>query len=219
MQKLTFQFWLDIPLVFKVARQVDQRITDKAKIAQKLKVGIDKARCFVRWAQLLGLVRAKQPRGTNLHTADLYSTLLQLGESDQDTLELIYFIICKRHLITSFLVNDVAYPRRASGFAVQEAHRLIKERSQEFEASSSTLKTQVTRHLKGLIHRNGFGGLGLIRRREREERKQRDGYYVVTPFEPSLLVAAYIIYTNWPSHTAKVAISEIVSGRNSMGRR
>lgn len=217
MQKLSFQFWLDIPLVFRVARQVDMGVTDRAKIAQELEVGMDKALCFLRWAQLLGLIKVEESKEPNLHITDLCSTILQLGERDQDTLQLIYFTACKRHLITSFLVNDVAYPQRASGFAVEEAHRLIEERSQEFKASLSTLKTQVTRHLKGLIHRNGLGNLGLIRRVERIERKQRNRY-VVTPFEPSPLVAAYIIYTSWPPNTAKVAIKEIVSGRNSLGR-
>ena len=35
---------------------------------------------------------------------------------------------------------------------------------------------------------------------------------------PGRLVAAYIIYVSWPPNTAKVAIDEILSGRNSLGR-
>lgn len=185
-------------------------ITDKAEIAQQLEVGVDKALCFLRWAQLLRLIGVKQSREATLRTTGFYTALLQLGERKRDALGLIYFTACKWHLITSFLVNDVAYPRRASGFTVGEAHHLIEERSKEFEASLSTLKTQVTRHLRGLIHRKGFGKLGLIR-------KGKTRYYI-TPFEPNPFVCAYIIYTNWPPNTAKVAIKEIVSGRNSVGR-
>lgn len=210
MQRLTFQFWLDIPFVFQVARIVDRGVIDEAEVARQLKVGVDKARPFLRWAQLLGLLEEEQSKEANLRTTDLYKILLQLGKKEQDTLELIYFITCKRHLITAFLVNDVAYPRRFSGFTREEARYLIEERSQEFKAKLSTLKSQASRHLRGLIHRKGFGNLGLI--------QKRGTRYSIASFEPNPLIAAYIIYTNWPPNTAKVAISQIVSGSNSVGR-
>lgn len=112
----------------------------------------------------------------------------------------------------------MAYHNRHRGFSGEDARESIKDHADRFGASLATLKNQVTRHLKTLVHGRGFGNLGVVRKATVSEGTALRGEYTVTSVEPSPLASAYMIYANWPSNTAKVAISEIVSGRNSVGR-
>jgi len=217
--KLSFQFRLDIPFAFAVARQVALGVYDKAAIARELHVGVDKAACFLRWVELLGLARAvTQPDGRSFLVTGFHDALRQVGEMSLTSLELLYWVTCRRHMITSFLINEVAYHNRHRGFSREDARELIKDHTDRFGVSLATLKNQVTRHLATLVHRRGFGNLGVVRKAIAREGTALGGEYMVTPLEPDPLAAAYVICANWPPHTAKVAISEIVSGRNSVGR-
>lgn len=219
MQKLSFQFRLDIPFAFAVAGQIGLGLSDKASIARELRVGVDKAACFLRWVELLGLaVTTPGPDPRSLVVTGLHGALQQVGETSHISLQLLYSITCRRHVITSFLINEVAYRNRYRGFSGEEARELIRDYAGGFHASLRTLKNQVTRHLKSLVHRRGFGNLGLVRKAAAGERAALRREYTVTPLEPNPLVAAHVVYANWPSSTAKVAISQIVSGRNSVGR-
>jgi len=218
-QKLSFQFGLDIPFAFAVARQVALGVFDKAAIARELRVGVDKAACFLRWVELLALTRAVVgPGGRSFLVTGFHDALQQVGEMSLTSLELLYAVTCRRHMITSFVINEVAYHNRHRGFSREDACESIKDYADQFHASLPTLKNQVTRHLKSLVHRRGFGNLGVVRKAAAGEGIALRGEYTITPLEPDPLAAAYVIYANWPSHTAKVAISETVSGRNSVGR-
>ncbi len=209
MQKMSIPFKLDLMLLGKILDAVLGGVTTCEDVARPLGIGEPKVRFFCYWGMVLKLVESKEATEFPYRVTEMYSRLS--GHlTDFSIQQVLYSLACSNHMILSFIVNDFAWGRFAKATFSFSPVELRKEASTALGLSEESLKRQIPIHLGTLTGRNGFGNLGLIKKRRAE--------YVLCPLQPDPLVAAHIIYTNWPSHTAKVAISEIVSGRNSVGR-
>jgi hypothetical protein len=100
-----------------------------------------------------------------------------------------------------------------TGFTVEELGGNLIESGVLSGISEKNVKKAINTTLNSLTGLTGLKSLGLI-----QKAAGRTNWYGIHPRCPELLIAAYIIYVNWPSHTAKIAISEILSGRNSLGK-
>lgn len=209
MQKRSIPFKLDLVLLDRILSAISDGASTYEEVAGPLGIGKPKVRFFCYWGMVLELV---EPRARTGFPYDVSTTYHQLRGhfADFAVLQLLYILACKNHLILSFIVNGVAWNRfveAVSSFSSLEAR---SEASAELDLSEASLKRQIPIGLGTLTDRKGFGNLGIIR--------ELDAEYFIDPLQPHALTAAYSIYANWPSHTAKVAISEIITGRNSIGR-
>ena len=209
MQKMSIPFKLDLKLLGEILDAVLSGASTYRDVAHPLGIGQPKARFFCYWGMVLKLVESKDTRAFPYRVTGMYSRLRE-HLIDFDIQQVLYSLACRNHMILSFVVNDFAWGRFVKAILTFSAIELRKEANTALGLSEESLKRQIPIHLGTLTDRKGFGNLGLIEKHGAE--------YVLCPLQPNPLVAAHIIYTNWPSHTAKVAISEIVSGRNSVGR-
>lgn len=209
MQKMSIPFKLDLKLLSKILDAVLSGASTYGDVARPLGIGQPKVRFFCYWGMVLELVESRDTTVFPYRVTEMYSRLRgHLGNFDIQ--QILYNFMCRNHTILSFVVNDFAWDRFVKATLNFSATELRKEANKALGLSEESLKRQIPIQLGTLTDRKGFGNLGLI--------KKHGAEYILCPLQPKPLIAAYIIYANWPSHTAKVAISEIVSGRNSVGR-
>lgn len=209
MQKMSIPFKLDLVLLGKVLDVILGGASAYRDVACPLGIGEPKVRFFCYWGMVLKLVESNEATEFPYRVTEMYSRL-RGHLTDFRIRQVLYSLACSNHAILSFIMNDFAWGRFVKAASSLSPIELRKKASTALGLSEESLKRQIPIHLGTLTGRNGFGNLGIIKKHGTE--------YVLCSLQPDPLVAAYTIYTNWPSHTAKVPISEIVSGRNSMGR-
>ena len=175
-------------------------------IGQALAMGQRKVRSLREWGCMANILEGSRS------TTELYPYIRRLKETGKwlQVLQLVYYWLCRNNSIIGYIVHG--YGGRGK-FTEEELNDDLIESDVLSGKSEKNIRKGVRTTLNSLTDPQGLKNLGLI-----QKATQRASWYSVHSQRPDPLVAAYIIYTNWPSHTAKVAISEIVSGRNSVGR-
>jgi len=209
MQKMSIPFKLDLKLLGKILDAILDGASTYRDVARPLGIGEPKVRFFCYWGIILQLVESNEATEFPYRVTEMYSRL-RGHLTDFGIQQVLYGLACSNHMILSFIINDFAWNRFIKAILSFSSVELRKEASTALGLSEESLKRQIPIHLGTLTGRNGFGNLGII--------KKCGAEYVLCPLEPDPLVAAYIIYTHWPPNTAKVAISQVLSGRNSVGR-
>jgi hypothetical protein len=209
MQKKSIPFKLDLKRLGSILDAVLEGASTYGNVARPLGIGKPKVRFFCYWGMVLKLVESRSSTRFPYQVTDLYPRLRE-HLLDFAILQVLYSLACSNHVILSFIVNDFVWERFVEAIPSFSSPEVRREAATALGLSEESLKRQIPIHLGTLTDRNGFGNLGLIEKQGPE--------YVLCPLQPAPLVAAYNIYSNWPSNTAKVAISQIVSGRNSVGR-
>lgn len=205
-------FRLDLKKVSAVVELISAGITSRAEIAARLRMGQRKVKSLVEWGCMIDFLDDDSKPST------IYAKARELDAMNKDLelLELIYFSVCRNNEAIGIIVNDIAHDlwrrKREPVFGVKEVADTLVEKS--LPHSKGKIESETGNWLNSLAMPEGIGNLGTFVRTREKGRVT----YGLQSHEPAPLIAAYIVYANWPSNTAKVAISEIVSGRNSVGR-
>jgi hypothetical protein len=200
-------FRLEIDKVLDIAELRHSGVESRQDIANTLGMGRRKVRSLSDWGCMVSILEGRGARSVT----GLYLHIRRLNETGEwlKALQVIYYWLCRNNIIIEYLVNRYA---EAGEF---EKNRLIEElmESDWLSGKRTSIGGAVNTTLNSLVKTEGLKDLGVIRRSEREPES-----YSLHSQCPDRLVAGYIIYTNWPPNTAKVAISQIASGHNSLGR-
>lgn len=200
-------FRLEVGKVLSIAELIDSGVMSRQNIARALAMGQRKVRSLSDWGCMANILEGRGARSTT----ELYPYIRRLKDADKrlQVLQLIYYWICRNNPIINYLVHQYEGPRE---FDINELSNSLIE-SGLLSGKRKSIKKAVNNALKSLMEPEGLKDLGII-----QSTTEGTNWYSMHSQHPDPLIAAYIIYANWPSHTAKVSISEIVSGRNSVGR-
>jgi len=199
-------FKLDVSQIFRVADLIHSGTVSLQDIGQALAIGQRKVRSLREWGCMANILEGSRS------TTELYPYIRRLKETGKwlQVLQLVYYWLCRNNSIMGYVVHG--YGGRGK-FTVEELNKGLIESDVLSDMSEKNIKKGVNVTLNSLTDSQGLGNLGFIQKATRGT-----NWYSVHPQRPDPFVAAYIIYTNWPPNTAKVAIKEIVSGRNGLGR-
>lgn len=200
-------FKLEVDKVFSIAELRDSGVGSKEDIARMLGMGRRKVRSLSDWGCMANILEGRGARSVT----DFYRYVRNLNEAGRrlDVLQLMYYWLCRNNAVIKHIVHEYGEPGE---FEKQELiEGLVKSNS--VSGSRNTIRGAVNTTLNSLMDPEGLRDLGVIAR----DGKRPESYSLHSQRSDGL-IAAYIIYTNWPPNTAKVAISRIVSGRNSVGR-
>jgi len=205
-------FRLDLQKVCAVVALISAGITSRAEIAARLRMGQRKVKSLVEWGCIVDFLDDKN------RPSAIYTKARELLAANKylELFELVYFSVCRNNEAIGVIVNDIAYHlwRRKYGplFGVREVADILVAKGLPYR--SDKIKSETSNWLNTLAMAEGLGNLGIFVR----VREGSSVLYRLQSHEPAPFSAAYMLYANWPSNTAKVAISEVVSGRNSVGR-
>ena len=199
-------FKLDVSKMLTVADLIHSELAPLQDISQALTMGQRKVRCLREWGCMANILKGSRS------TTELYPYIKRLRSTNKwlQVLQLVHYWLCRNNPILSYVAHGYAGQEK---FTVEELNRNLVERDVLSGISEKNIRKALNVTLNSLTDPKGLGDLGLVQRIT-----QGSTRYEVHSQPPEPLVAAYIIYTNWPPNTAKVAINEIVSGRNSLGR-
>ncbi len=199
-------FKLNVSQVFSVADLIYSGVVSLQDIGQELAIGQRKVRCLREWGCMANILEGSRS------TTGLYPHIRRLKETGKwsQVLQFVYYWLCRNNSIMGYIVHGYGGQRE---FTVEQLNRDLIEGNLLPGMSEKSIRGGTNVALNSLTDTKGLGHLGLVQRAT-----QGTTWYSVHSQRPDSLVTAYIIYANWPSHTAKVAISEIVSGCNSVGR-
>lgn len=202
---------LDVGKMLSIAELIYSGTVSLDGIGRSLGMGQRKVRSLREWGCMANILEDSRS------TTKFYLYIRRLNQSGKryELMQLIYYWICRNNSIVHYIVHACG---QTGGFATADVVQGIIDSSLLPTTSARNIREGVGVSLNSMVDstepasRSGLGPLGLIHKLE--EREQ----YAVHPCIPEPLVAAYIIYANWPLNTAKVAIAEIALGRNSLGR-
>ncbi len=205
-------FRFDIDSVLSVAQLIDSGTSSLDSLAQALATGQRKVRSIREWGCMSGIL-ADSSTVTGLYhrVRDLVSAGRRV-----EPCELAYYLLCQNNAIIQNIANDSA---RLGRFNADSVVRSVVDSGVLGTNSERNILHGVRVSLDSLAGGTGVdssSGLGLLD--ILHDIENAPGWYTVHPHAPHVLVAGYILYSAWPPDTAKVAISEVAAGRNSLGR-
>ena len=192
-------------------------IGTNAEIAVALGMGTRKVRDSFEWCYHLGLLFEKS-RSSPQCLTDLGQWLAahESWTNELPILDILYASLVTRHKIISELVNELAHTaslRFPSQFSMQEYKSfLVSLVPDVVNAKAKVILDRRSKFLNALTRPSGLGKLGMFSVAEDRSSVK------VRPRLPSWQSAAYILYNSWPENTSRMGISEVVNGRNSLGR-
>lgn len=200
-------FKLEVDKVFSIAELRDSGIASREDIARRLAMGQRKVRSLSDWGCMANILEGRGARSVT----DFYPHIRDLNEAGKwlKVLQLIYYWLCRNNAIIDYLVHQYG---ELGKFEKEELVDGLVD-SDRLSGKRKTIRGAVNNTLNSLTEPEGLGDLRTI-----QSSNERPELYSLHSQRPAPLIAAYIIYTNWPPNTAKVAISQIVSGSNSVGR-
>jgi hypothetical protein len=199
-------FELDVNKMFTVVDLIHSGVVSLQDIGQALGMGQRKVRSLREWGCMANILEGSRS------TTAAYPHLRKLKETGKwlQVLQLAYYWLCRNNSFMGYIVHRYG---EQGEFTVEQLKRDLIESDVSSGKSEKSVRRGINVTLNSLTNTKGLGDLELFRKVTRGRT-----WYSACSRCPDLLIVAYIIYTNWPSHTAKVAISEIVAGRNSVGR-
>jgi hypothetical protein len=210
------RFRLNLNLVYKLLEHIPPEGAMPSVIRGYFpELGDEKVRSVKEWAADLGLVHqnARKVFLTPLGKAVLLTRGSRIETRIQ---EILYYKLatCPDLEVFRALVNVILFEvskRFDPIFDVEDTKKQILTVEMATEAKAKYIQGEVSTSLHTLTNEESIGKLTIVV-------PVSNNRYRVNSYRPDWRSAAYIIYDSWPKNVSRMKISEVLSGRDSLGR-
>ncbi len=216
-KKTPFQsFKLDLLNIANCISLISRGVNTRYAIASELGMGEKKVEGIFEWTEFLGLIEGeKRTKPQELTALGKAMTRIPEFHENVQALEILYAMLSLNHPLVNKIVNLFAYEisrQFEPTFDTDKFKAALLHIGRGFNVAPAFLTKRSNIYLDILVSPSSFGRLSTVV-------KQQDGKsFRVNSYRPDWRSAAYILYDSWPENVSRIKISEVVSGRDSLGR-
>lgn len=207
------RFKVEVPLVINILELINRGLSNIEDIRNNLGIGKNKIETFNYYLRIMDLVEYEN-RQFKLTNFGQY--ILKFRNNPGIYLPLLFYKLCRGwdnggHFYYSRIVNNILYDKYFSAENVIDNSE-IKKKLMDYEYENDKIDVKLVSLVTTAISSDdGFGYLGILTREDKNK-------FSINYYKPELLIAAYIIYDNWPINETTVSLDRVIRDQYSLGR-